>query len=518
MALDGRTPRLTRRELLALAGGAGAIALAGCGDGTDISGAEPAPSTAALPAGVPLHYQSLLSVATRIQARELSPLALTRSMLSRIEELEPALHAYAIVMSAAALEAAERAEAEIASGEYRGPLHGVPIAVKDLCYTKGVPTRAGMAVYEDFVPDYDATVVARLEAAGAVLLGKLNLTEGAMAGYHPHFEIPRNPWDPALWPGASSSGSGVATAAGLCFGSLGTDTGGSIRFPSQANGIVGLKPTYGRVSRYGVIPLAESLDHVGPMTRRVADAAAMLQVIGGPDPKDPTTLDQPVPDLFAAIDAGVRGLRIGYDEAFTSADGDPRLVAAIQDSLGQLAAMGAEIVDVTLPPGSTELTDAWSAIAATEALEAHRDYYPAQAEQFGAFFGQFLQLAEGLSGEQVAGARAFRADYSARLNALLATVDAIAMPAGNPPMPITDEIQRGGVEDFEPYAAQVKQSFAIPANFSGAPSLTLPCGFTEDGIPLGMQFMGALGSEAMLCRIGHAYELATGWHQRHPDV
>jgi len=506
---------LTRRQVLTLIGGVGvAAATGGCGDG---AGPEPAATTPPSPSG-PLHYESLLSLAARIQAREISPVALTQATLGRIGDLEPSLRAYATVMQVAALEAAERAETEIAAGNYRGPLHGVPLAVKDLCYTEAVPTMGGMAIYRNFVPDHDATVVARLKAAGAVLVGKLNLTEGAMAGYHPDFEVPQNPWNPELWPGVSSSGSGVATAAGLCFGSLGSDTGGSIRFPCQANGIVGLKPTYGRVSRYGVIPLAESLDHVGPMTRRVADAAAMLEVIGGPDANDPTTLDEPVPDLFAAIDAGVKGLRIGYDEAFATEGVDPGLAAAIQNALGQLAAMGAEIVDVTMPAGSTGLAEPWSAIAAAEAVEAHSEYFPERADEFGPFFREFLQAGAALTNEQVEGARAFRADYAARMNELLGTVDAIAMPAGNPTVPVTEELQRGGMEGTEPLAEHLRQYFAIPANFSGAPALTLPCGFTETNVPLGMQFMAVPGGEAMLCRIGHAYEGATGWHRRHPDI
>ncbi len=507
---------LTRRQVLTLIGGAGvAAATGGCGDG---GAPEPAGGSTAPAPTEPLHYESLLSLAARIEAREISPVALTQAMLGRIKEYESSLRAYATVMQVAALEAAERLETEIATGNYRGPLHGVPVAVKDLCYTEAVPTMGGMSVYRDFVPEYDATVVARLKAAGAVIVGKLNLTEGAMAGYNPDLEVPRNPWDPELWPGVSSSGSGVATAAGLCFGSLGTDTGGSIRFPAQANGIVGLKPTYGRVSRYGVIPLAESLDHVGPMTRRVADAAAMLQVIGGPDPNDATTLKEPVPALFAALDAGVKGLRIGYDEAFVTEGVDPQLVTAIENALGQLAAMGAEIVEVTMPAGSTGLAEPWSAIAAAEAVAAHSRYFPERADEFGPFFRQFLQAGTAVTDEQLQAARAFRADYGARMNELLGTVDAIAMPAGNPTMPVTEEVQRGGMEAIEPLGEHLKQYFAIPANFSGAPALTLPCGFTEESVPLGMQFMAVPGGEAMLCRIGHAYEGVTGWHERHPDI
>ena len=201
-------------------------------------------------------------------------------------------------MGEEAREAARAAEREIAAGKYRGPLHGVPIGVKDLCYTKGVRTMGGAAVRKDFVPDFDATVVSRLRDAGAVVLGKLNLSEGAAAGYNPALDVPLNPWNRDRWPGMSSSGSGVATAAGLCFAAIGTDTGGSIRNPSSANGVVGLKPTYGRVSRYGVLAMADSLDHVGPMARSVADAAIMFDAIAGHDPKDPTSLDAAAPDAF----------------------------------------------------------------------------------------------------------------------------------------------------------------------------------------------------------------------------
>jgi amidase len=260
----------------------------------------------------------LRDVARRIQSREISPVELTTRMLDRIAAVDGKLKSYATVMREQALEAAKRAEEEIQRGRYRGPLHGVPIAVKDLCYTKGVRTMAGTSIYAGFLPDYDATVVTKLSQAGAVLLGKLNLTEGAMGGYNPARDIPVNPWGEDLWPGASSSGSGVATAAGLCYGSIGTDTGGSIRFPSAANGIVGLKPTYGRVSRYGVFPLAESLDHVGPMVRRAGDAAVMFEVMAGFDSNDPTSLRDPVPHMLDELEKGVRGLRVGFDRRFAT--------------------------------------------------------------------------------------------------------------------------------------------------------------------------------------------------------
>jgi amidase len=297
----------------------------------------------------PLHYEKLTDVARLIESREVSPVELTRALLERIGSVDAALKSYATVTADRAMAAADEAEKEIAAGRYRGVLHGVPIAVKDLCYTRGIATKGGLAVRRDFVPGYDATVVAKLEAAGAVLLGKLNLTEGAMAGYHPEFDIPVNPWRADYWSGASSSGSGVATAAGLCYASLGSDTGGSIRFPSMANGIVGLKPTYGRVSRYGVLPLAESLDHIGPMTRSVADAAVVFECIAGHDVRDSTTLDDPVPALVAGLDAGIEGMRIGIDREYSAAGTDPGLIDAIDVALGVLESLGAQIVELRAP-------------------------------------------------------------------------------------------------------------------------------------------------------------------------
>ena len=244
-----------------------------------------------------LHYSELVEIGRLVQKRELSSVAATQAQLDRIGQLDGQLKSYAYVMTTSALEQASAADQEIAAGKVRGPLHGVPIAVKDLCWTKDAPTAAGMKIYRDNRPTEDATVVVKLKEAGAVILGKLQLTEGAYADHHPEVDPPRNPWDARLWPGASSSGSGVATAAGLCYGSLGSDTGGSIRFPSAANAVTGLKPTWGRVSRYGVFELAATLDHIGPMARSAVDCGAMLGAIAGADPNDPTAVLEPVPDI-----------------------------------------------------------------------------------------------------------------------------------------------------------------------------------------------------------------------------
>ena len=270
-------------------------------------------------------------------------MAATQAQLDRIGKLDGQLKSYAYVMATSALEQAKAADLEIGARKVRGPLHGVPIAVKDLCWTKDAPTAAGMKIYRDNRPKEDATVVIKLKEAGAVILGKLQLTEGAYADHHPEVEPPRNPWDARLWSGASSSGSGVATAAGLCYGSLGSDTGGSIRFPSAANAVTGLKPTWGRVSRYGVFELAATLDHIGPMARSAVDCGAMLGAIAGADPNDPTAVLEPVPDYLAKLSGNLQGTRIGVDPRWTSEGVDAASTKIFQDALRVAADLGAKI-------------------------------------------------------------------------------------------------------------------------------------------------------------------------------
>ena len=333
-------------------------------------------------ADAPLHYQTITEVAARIKSREISPVELTESQLNRIAALDGELKSYATVMADQAMAAARTAEQEIVAGHYRGPLHGVPIAVKDLCFTAGVATMGGLLALRDFVPDSDGTVVRRLNDAGTIILGKLNLTEGAMAGYNPAFDIPINPWGADRWAGASSSGSGVATAAGLCYGSLGSDTGGSIRFPAAACGTVGIKPTWGRVSRYGVLALAESLDHVGPMTRSAADAGIMLQALAGHDPNDPTSLRAPVPDMLAGLGQGVEGIRIGVDERYIGDDVDAEVAEATLAGARLLESMGAQLVTVQMPD-TLPFSRAWGVLCSAEAAAAHRDTYPSRADEYG---------------------------------------------------------------------------------------------------------------------------------------
>ena len=514
---------MSRRSALALLGASALVPLQAC------SGLSSSPPRAA-DAGTSetLHYLSLQEVGRLIASRDISPVDLTQRMLDRIAKLDLTLKSYATVMAEQAVAAARSAEQEIQAGKYRGPLHGVPIAVKDLCYTKGVRTMGGTPVLKRFVPDVDATVVSRLHDAGAVLLGKLNLTEGAMGGYHPDFDVPLNPWDRSRWPGASSSGSGVATAAGLCFGALGTDTLGSIRYPSSANGIVGLKPTYGRVSRFGVLPLAESLDHVGPMARRVADVAIMFDAIAGVDPSDPTSLREPAPNTYGDIGRGVAGLRIGLDREYALARVDRGEAASIEEALKVVTGLGARVVEVQIPDLGGVI-DAAYLLCASEAVAAHAAHYPSRAEEYGPYFREFLQGGARATEAQLADARKVRADFAAGLHTVLADVDAIACPSGGAPaFPISQATQYGSMTAFNAAVAATLATgspplksgrfFTAPMDMAGTPAICLPSGFSPEGLPYSVQFVGRRLSEPVLCRIAHAYEQATSWHARHPNV
>lgn len=464
-----------------------------------------------------LHYASLASVAKQIESRRISPVELVEAMLSRITDLDKQFLSYATVTSERALAAATKAEAEISAGNYKGLLHGIPIAVKDLCFTKNIETSGGLKVRKGFVPDYDATVVEKLESAGAVLLGKLNLTEGALSGYHKDFDIPVNPWGEKLWAGVSSSGSGVATAAGLCFACLGTDTGGSIRYPSMANGVVGLKPTYGRVSRHGVIALAETLDHVGPMARSVKDAAAVFEVIAGPDVRDSSCLADKVPPIVDSLSLDLAGFTIGVDERYISEGTDSGLLKAIDKALEILLQLGAELVPVSMPKdGPMELRAAWVPVTAYEALRAHKDTYPSRAAEYGGYLGDVLKLGLDMSESDYQKAMKLRAEIAVGFENQLAGVDAVICPSGGSVFEVEKQIQYGDMETLKPVIRHFQGQFTIPADLAGTPAITVPCGFSETGSPYAVQFLGSRLSELTLCQIAHAYEQATDWHLSHP--
>jgi amidase len=472
-------------------------------------------------ASADLCYMSLRDVAQRIQSRDLSPVDLTRLMLHRIARVDPQLKSYATVITDQALADARAALQEIEAGRYRGPLHGVPIGIKDLCYTKGVRTMAGTAVLKDFVPTFDATVVSKLRSAGAVILGKLNLSEGAAAGYNPTFDVPINPWRADRWPGMSSSGSGVATAAGLCFASIGTDTGGSIRNPASANEVVGLKPTYGRVSRYGVLAMAPSLDHVGSLTRTVADAAIMFDAIAGFDPVDATSLNELPPNVLVQIEQGIKNMRIGLDRTYALKGIDSGQAAALEDAVKVLESLGAQIVEVKMP-NVADAVATWMPICASEMAAAHAANYPSRASEYGPYVREFLASGLRVTPQQLSAAQERRAELTTKFTALLNSVDAMAGPAGgDPAWPITHGLQVGPMAAYHATwsaAAPRSSEFTMPMDLAGVPAICLPCGFASDGVPYSIQFTGRRLSEGMLCRIAHAYEQATSWHDRHPEV
>lgn len=459
-----------------------------------------------------LAYLDLTEIAKRIQSRDITSVAVTEAMLERIAALDGALRAYALVTADIALAQAARADAEIAAGQIRGPLHGAPIAVKDLCWMQGVPTAAGMTIYADFRPDEDATVVARLQAAGAVILGKLQLTEGAYADHHPKITPPRNPWNAAYWPGASSSGSGVATAAGLCYGSLGSDTGGSIRFPSAAQGLTGLKPSWGRVSRYGVFELAATLDHVGPMTRSARDAAAMLAAIAGPDSKDPTALQAPVPDYLATLDGGAAGLRIGYPAAWIAQSADAKTRAVAEAALAVMKSLGAEVVEVVFPDITQAVQD-WFPLCGAETAVAHETTYPARRSEYGPALSGLIDLGRSISGLDYQHIVLRREDLRGRVNALMAGLDLLLIPAMGFAAPTLEKMGSLGTDEA---LMNSLLGFTCPFDLTGHPTLTLPGGFTEAGLPVAFQFVAAHCGEATLCQAGHAFQQATEWHKRHP--
>ena len=456
-------------------------------------------------------FLTLSEVAEVIRTRAASPAEVTRAVLARIDALDARLHSYITVLHERALRQARAAEDEIARGRYRGPLHGVPIAIKDLCATKGIRTTCASQIFADSVPDYDATVAEKLEAAGAVVLGKLNLTEFAYCGYHPAHAAVRNPWHLDCWPGLSSSGSGAATAAGLCFASLGTDTGGSIRFPSAACGVVGLKPTYGRVSRFGVFPLADSLDHVGPITRSVTDAALVLGAIAGSDVKDATSRREPVPDYAKALHLGIDGVRIGVDETHCTVGVDPEVTTAVLAAARLLGELGASLRSVRMPD-PYQASEAYLPIFAAEAAVHHTQTYPARALEYGPAYRGLLELGAQVRGVDYARAHATRQEVSRHYADLFREVDLLLLPTTASAAP------RVGDRSNEMDVVQPSAHFTVPYDLTGNPTLSLPCGFSTAGLPLSFQLVGRHLDEALLCRAGCAYEQSTPWHTRHPQL
>jgi aspartyl-tRNA(Asn)/glutamyl-tRNA(Gln) amidotransferase subunit A len=456
-------------------------------------------------------FLGLAEAAELVRGKKLSPVEYAKALLARIDRFDKDYNAFIKPTPELALAAAREAEAEIAAGRWRGPFHGIPYALKDIIDVAGMPTTAHSKILADTVAAADASVTARLKAAGGVLLGKLSTHEFAIGG--PSFDLPwppaRNPWNREHFPGGSSSGSGAGLAAGFFPAALGSDTGGSIRNPASQCGITGMKPTYGRVSRRGVLPLAFSLDHIGPMTRGVRDNALMLQAIAGYDPADPASADEPVPDFSGTLGGGVKGLRIGVIRHFYTSDleGHPEMIAAIDAAVALLAGQGAAVREITLPP-LQDFSACGQVILAAEAYAVHEAWLKQRPQDYGARGRERL----------LAGACLSAADYLQASRWRLKLRDAAAAAFRDIDVAITasslDPACR--MDDNEALAATYARQARIPFNVTGQPALVIPAGFSKAGLPLSLQIVGHPFAEATVYRVAAAYEAVTRWPDRHP--
>lgn len=459
-----------------------------------------------------LHFLDMHELSLLIRSRKISPVEVTEAQLERIDALDGELHSYARVTPELALEQAHVAEQELADGICRSPLHGIPLAVKDLFDVAGLVTSAGMPLHAGRVAQQDATVLARLREAGVVMLGKLQMTEGAFAIHHPTITAPVNPWGGNHWSGASSSGCGVATAAGLCYASLGSDTGGSIRFPCAANGLTGLKPTWGRVSRHGVFELAASLDHVGPITRSARDALFLLSTIAGHDPLDPTS--QPSVCLeVPGIDESFRGLRVGIDERWLSEGVDPVIQQALQQVMAMIRDGGGLLLNVRMPDTRAVSRD-WEAHCGGQTAVAHADDYPLHANRYGPALSRLIDGGRALGGMDYQRILLQAQRFSGQVDALLHELDVVLAPVQPFAAPTHEQLASLALD---PEANRQLIQFTAPFNVSGHPCLSLPIGLSDDGLPIGGQFIARKGGEALLCRAGMAVQKVSHWHRLRPQ-
>lgn len=445
-----------------------------------------------------------------IESRALSPVELVGAQLDRIARLDGQLRSFAHVSAEAATAQAKVAEDEIAAGERRGPLHGVPLGIKDLFWTTDAPTAAGSLVHRGFRAPEDATAVRRLREAGAILVGKLEMTEGAYSDHHPTIDPPKNPWNAEYWPGISSSGPGVAVAAGLCCGALASDTGGSIRWPSAQNGVVGIKPSWGRVSRHGTFELAASLDHVGVMARSAADAALLLRAIAGPDPADSTVIFAP-PIAPSTEPGDLSGVSVGIDPGWIGA-ADPVVSGVIAAAAETLQSLGAELVEVDAPDVTDAVRD-WPANCAVEAAVAHRATYPARKDDYGPVLASVLEAGLSLSGVGYQELLLRRMALRGRFAALFARIDLLLAPV-HPFAPLT--LETISTLGAQPELVAELQRLTCPFDMTGSPTITLPGGADAAGMPIGFQLVAGDLKEDLLIRAGMAFEGATDWSRRRP--
>jgi len=466
-----------------------------------------------------LPFLSATELGSLIKSREVSPVEATEAYLERIPQIDGKLNSYITVTPNRALADAKKAEQEIVSGKYRGPMHGVPIAVKDQMYTKGILTTGGSTILKDFVPDEDATVISNLNDAGAVLLGKLNMSEFAMGDAFEHpYGRPHNPWDLSRNAGTSSSGSGAATAAFLCATSLGEDTGGSIRGPASFCGLVGIRPSWGRVSRHGVLGASWSMDQVGPISRTVSDCAITLAAIAGHDPKDGHTWDVPVPDYLASLSGGVQSLNIGViTERVQGPSVDPQVRDSVVKAIAQLGELGAVVSEIEIPLIAQSAAIS-TAVTYGDVSGVHREGIDNHLKEYD--YNLQLRLLTGAILPAQAHQKAVRLRHMLRQQILdaLEKVDVLVMPTSS--IPASPLPEKAGVESKEAFLEMLggRRSFTAPFNLASVPALSINCGFTFDDLPVGLQIACKPFDESMVFRVAYAYEQATDWHTRRPPV
>jgi aspartyl-tRNA(Asn)/glutamyl-tRNA(Gln) amidotransferase subunit A len=460
-----------------------------------------------------LWYQPLGVIAGLIERKEISPVEVVRSLLDRIRTVDRHVKSFVTVLETEALAAAFSAEAEIIRGQYRGPLHGVPIAVKDLYDVAGIVTGAGSKVRRSDVPHSDATAVRKLREAGAIMIGKATTHEFAFGFGSPPT---RNPWNLECTPGGSSGGPAAAIAAGLCFGAIGTDTGGSIRCPGAMNGVAGIKPTYGRVSKHGITVLSWSLDHPGPVARTTRDVAFMLRAMAGYDPNDSSTRDVVVPDYAAALTGDLKGLRVGVPSNYFFDDLQPEVDASVKEAIKVLHGLGAEIIEITLERFH-DILPTFLSIVMPEAATYHSKLFQAHRSEYGPDVRELLETGSLFMATTYIAAQRNRSAINSSVAAAFAKVDVIATPT----LPVTapgvdQEFYEWGKRREPIFAACAR--FSCPFNLAGLPAATICCGFSSDKMPIGLQIVGRAFDEATVLKVTDAFERTTEWSCRHPEL
>ena len=456
-------------------------------------------------------YLSAMDLSRLIEAKQVSPVEATEAYLERIDALDSTFNSYITVCPEEALQAARDAEKAIAGGNHLGPMHGIPVAVKDQFWTRGIRSTGGSNLLRDFVPDEDATVVANLKRAGAIILGKTNLTEFAIGGPH-QYGVPRNPWNTEMRTGSSSSGSGAATAAFLCATSIGEDTGGSVRFPAAWCGVVGMRPSWGRVSRYGVMTGVWSMDTPGPISRTVEDAAVTLGAISGHDPKDTYSWNAPVPDYRQALDGNLSGLKIGLvtDQMDSDlVDGEVR--GAVLKATGVLGEMGATVEEVSLPLTSHSLLIQTVLMAVEPALN-HRDWVRNRLGEYGRELRIGHLTGSIMPAQAYYKAQKLRSLVREQVLGALEKFDLLVLPTHGKTAQRIDDPVVTGKHPVMGHTSLLTFAFALV----GMPAISVPCGFSDGGLPIGLQIGGRPGGDATVMKVAHAYEQATPWHTMTP--